>query len=119
MVGRLLEGRQHEHRVLHLGDSETSDSENLSLGAVKGQHRLLGVQSTVTYLVAHDISQQHQMTRIDSETVRSHGVINLADDASASGLDTKNLLDLHDVVGRGLRADDTCARKRVSKDVGD
>ncbi len=31
MVGRLLEGREHQHAVLHLRDSETRDPENLPL----------------------------------------------------------------------------------------
>lgn len=31
VVRRLLERGQHEHRILHLGDSETSDTEDLSL----------------------------------------------------------------------------------------
>ena len=36
VVGRLLEGSQHENRVLHLGDSESSDTEDLALGATNG-----------------------------------------------------------------------------------
>jgi hypothetical protein len=31
MVGRLLEGRQHEHAILHFGHTETRDAENFAL----------------------------------------------------------------------------------------
>lgn len=61
-----------------------------------------------THLVTHNISKKHQVTRIDSETVRRHSVVDLADDARASGFDSEHLLNLHDVVGRGLASNDTC-----------
>lgn len=47
------------------------------------------------------------MTRIDTETVRVHGVLDLVDDRLARRLDTEHLFDLHDVVRSRLPADDT------------
>lgn len=66
-------------------------------------------QSTqaATHLEAHDVSEQHQVTRIDTETVRVHGVLDLVDDGLARRLDTEHLFDLHDVVRRRLPPDDT------------
>lgn len=31
MIGRLLEGRQHEHAVLHFGYAKTGDAQNFAL----------------------------------------------------------------------------------------
>lgn len=88
MIRRLLKGCQHEHRVLHLGHSKSGDSQDLALEA-------------------HDITQQHDMSGVDSKTVRTHGVVNLLDDACSSRLDSQHLLHLHDVVGRSLESNDT------------
>lgn len=58
------------------------------------------------------------MTWVDTETVRSHRVIDLSNNTGASSFDTENLLDLHDVVGSRLGANNTCKRKRRSMLLG-
>lgn len=59
------------------------------------------------------------MTRVDSETVRVHRVVNLTDNRGPRRLDTENLLDLHDVVGRRQVADDTCVSSEDEQEKGE
>lgn len=89
VIGRLFEGRQHERAVLHFGDAESRNTQNFSLEA-------------------HDVTQQHGMSSIDSKTVRLHSLANLVRNGSSGGFNTKNGEDVQDVIGYGLLADDTC-----------
>lgn len=63
------------------------------------------------HLVSHNISQQHNMSRIDIHAVTLHRVLDLVDDGLPRGFNPKNLCDVDDVVGRGLFANDSCERK--------
>lgn len=60
-----------------------------------------------TRLEAHDVAEKHEVARVDTETVRVHGVVDLADDRLARRFNAQHLLDLHDVVRGRLVADDT------------
>lgn len=64
-------------------------------------------RTTSTHLEAHDVAEKHEVARVDTETVRVHGVVDLPDDCLARRLDTQHLLDLHDVVRGRLVTDDT------------
>lgn len=64
----------------------------------------------VPYLVGHNISQQHNMPRVDDHVVRFHGILDLVDDGSSCGFDTKHLGDLDDMIGRRMFPNDTCRR---------
>ena len=64
--------------------------------------------SVETDLVAHDVTQEHDMSRIDSQSVRTHRVMNLLDDRRSRRFDTEHFFDLHDVIRRGFESDDTC-----------
>lgn len=107
MIGRLLEGCQHQDAVLHLRDTETSDTQNLALDLC-----LVPIARTHTginaYLIGHYIAEQHNMSGIDAHSVRAHGVLNLVNDGQSCGFDTQNLSGFDNVVGRSLFADDTC-----------
>lgn len=50
------------------------------------------------------------MSRINVHAVGLHGSLNFREDCSSSGFNAQNLLRLHDVVGPGLRTDDTWNR---------
>ena len=52
-----------------------------------------------THLVGHDISEETRVSRIDSETVRGHGVVNLLDDRRSCSLDSEHRRRLHDLDG--------------------
>jgi hypothetical protein len=54
------------------------------------------------------------VTRIDSETVRVHRVVDLTDNRCPRRLNTENLLDFHNVVGCREVADDTCEGRALS-----
>lgn len=106
MIGRLLEGCQHQDAVLHLRHTETSDTQDLALNLcsipISRTHK-----AKEAYLVGHYIAEQHNMSRIDAHSVRTHGVLNLIDDGQPCGFDTQNLGGFDNVVGRSLFADDT------------
>ena len=61
---------------------------------------------SIAYLVRHDISKQHDMSRIDVHIVRFHSVLDLVNDRLTGGLDTQHLSDLDDMVGRCVLSDD-------------
>ena len=63
-----------------------------------------------THLVGHDITKQHDVSRVDAHTVTLHGVVDLVDDRLPCSFDTKHLRDFDDVVGRGVLSDDACSR---------
>lgn len=94
MICRLLETGQHEDRVLHLLNTESSDTEHLAF-------------------IGHDISEQHDMSRINRHSVRRHGMLNLVVDGLSSGFDTEHLASLHDVIRSGLYAVDTWQYQRL------
>ena len=52
-----------------------------------------------THLVGHDISEETRVSRIDSETVRGHGVVNLLDDRRSCSLNSEHRRSLHDLDG--------------------
>lgn len=86
MISRLLEGRQHQNAVLHLGYSEACDTQHLSLKLPSVKKFI--PQMYEAYLVGHDIAKQHDMTRIDDHVMRFHGILDLIDDRSPRGLDS-------------------------------
>ena len=61
VVGRLLERGEHENRVLHLGDAEARDAEDLTLAR-------------------HQVGQEHDMARVDAHAVAAHRVLDLVHD---------------------------------------
>lgn len=79
MIGRLFKRGQHEYRVLHLLHTEPSDTQYFSL-------------------VRHDITQQHDVSRIDRHSVRLHGMLNLVVNCLSSSFDTEHLAGFHDVI---------------------
>jgi hypothetical protein len=88
MICGLLERSQHECRVLKLGDTESCNTQNFALEA-------------------HDISEQHSMSRVYSETVRLHCVTNLICDGASGSFDAQNGEDIQDMVGDCLVTDNT------------
>lgn len=119
VVRRLFERGQHEDRVFHLGDTEPSDAQNFSLHSssacrsrsvfkARREYENRSHTERETDLETHDVSQQHQVTRIDPESVRVHRVVNLVDDTLSSRFDTEDAFDFHDVIRRGQVSDDTC-----------
>jgi hypothetical protein len=51
-----------------------------------------------TYLVRHDITQQHDVSWINTHTVRLHGMLNLVVDGPAGSFDPEDFGSLHDVI---------------------
>ena len=88
MIRRLFETGQHEDRILHLLNTESSDTQNFSL-------------------ISHDVSQQHDVSRIDRHSVRRHGMLNFIIDRLSSSLDTKHITGLHNVIRSCLDSIDT------------
>jgi hypothetical protein len=64
------------------------------------------------HLVGHDVSEKGDVTGVDAHAVWRHRVLNLVDDRPARRLDTKDLGNLHDMVGRGILANNAYTRVR-------
>mmetsp|Transcript_2271 Transcript_2271/g.6883 ORF Transcript_2271/g.6883 Transcript_2271/m.6883 type:complete len:501 (-) Transcript_2271:667-2169(-) len=78
VVGRLLEGGEHEHRLLHLRHAKARDAEHLSAEA-------------------HDVCEQRDVPAVDLHPVLPHRVLDLVHDGLPRRLDAERLLDLGDV----------------------
>ena len=61
----------------------------------------------IAYLVRHDISKQHDMSRVDTHAVTLHSVLNFVDDSAAGGFDTQHLRSFNDVIRCGVFTNDT------------
>mmetsp|Transcript_22549 Transcript_22549/g.66499 ORF Transcript_22549/g.66499 Transcript_22549/m.66499 type:complete len:314 (-) Transcript_22549:532-1473(-) len=85
MVGRLLEGREREDRLRHLGHAEARDAEDL---ATEGHH----------------VSEEGHVAHVNVHAVVAHHVLDLVDDRRPRGLDSEALLHLHHVGRLGLCA---------------
>ena len=71
------------------------------------------------YLVGHDVSEKTSVSRVDSKSVRGHGVVNLLDNRRSSGLDPENGCRLHDLKRKKASTtrsvdsgDDKCTREK-------
>jgi hypothetical protein len=89
VIRSLFETSQHEDRILHLLYTESSDTKYFTL-------------------VRHDISQEHDVTRIDRHSVGRHGMLNFVVNGLSSSFNTQDLACLHDVIRSGLDTVDTC-----------
>lgn len=105
MVCSLFEGGQHENTVLHLGHTESSDTQHLALRTRSAKQEPFTWK--FKYLVGHDISKQHNMPGINAHTVALHRELNFIDDGSSSSLNTQNLSSFDDVVGGRLFSDNS------------
>ena len=88
MIRGLFETGQHEDRILHLLYTEPSDTKYFTL-------------------VRHDISKQHDVTRINRHSVRRHGMLDFVIDSLSGSFDTQDLACFHDVIRSGLDPIDT------------
>lgn len=106
MVGGLLERCQHQNTIFHLCYTEPRDTENLTLRNVVRNGPHLKDQISI-HLVGHNVAKQHDMSWVNIHPVALHRVLDLSYDSLACGLDSKNLLHLHDVIGCCLLSDNT------------
>lgn len=83
MVGGLFETGQHEDRIFHLLNTESSDTEHFTL-------------------VRHDVSQQHDVTGINRHSVGCHGMLNFVINGLTGSFNTENFACFHDVIGSGF-----------------
>jgi hypothetical protein len=88
VIRSLFETGQHENRILHLLYTESSDTKYFTL-------------------VRHDISQEHDVTRIDRHSVGRHGMLNLVVNGLSGSFNTQDLACFHDVIRSGLDTVDT------------
>ena len=65
------------------------------------------IVSLFSYLVGHDVSQKHNVPRINAHTVAGHCELNFVDDSSPSSLNAQNLCSLDDMVGRSMFPNDS------------
>lgn len=114
MIRGLFETGQHKHRVLHLGYTETSNAQYFALRSVgidkygnrsDPRRSLVGIWP---YLVRHDVSEKHDMSWVDTHTVRLHGMLDFVVNCPASGFDAEHFGHIHYVVRPRLGADDAC-----------
>jgi hypothetical protein len=93
-----LETGQHEYRILHLLYTESSDTQDFTL-------------------VSHDISKQHDVTRIDRHSVRRHCMLNLVINRLSCSFNTENIACFHDVIRSGLDTIDTYRSQHIGNEV--
>lgn len=105
MIRGLLERRQHQNTVLHFRYTEAGNSENLSVQG-KTINKTSACKMGIAYLVCHNIPQKHDVTRVNAHAVTLHGVLDFVDDSAPGCLNTKDFLNFHYVVRRGVLADD-------------
>lgn len=79
-VRSFFEGSQHDSRILHFIDSISCESNHPALAG-------------------HHFCQQVDMPWVDVDTMLSHGLGDLVNDAVASGFDSQVLLNLQDMIG--------------------
>ncbi len=114
-VHSLFERRQHENALFELCNTEASNTQNLH-AALRTANKESYQEDSYLALEAHEISEQHHVTRINFETKGvTHGVLEFINDPVACGLNAQRAAYLHDVIAGDAGASHATGRHNLSE----